>query len=144
MFDIMTRRRLTLCCAVAPIAALVACATTKATASLPAGAVAALAPSGRLRACINLGNPILANRDAAGVVSGVSVAASISAGAEHSCASLANGTAKCWGYNSFGQLGNGTATSSSDPVVVSGLAGAVMIAAGGSQSCALSAAGTMK
>jgi len=73
MFDIMTRRRLTLCCAVAPIAALVACATTKATASLPAGAVAALAPSGRLRACINLGNPILANRDSAGVVSGVSV-----------------------------------------------------------------------
>jgi polar amino acid transport system substrate-binding protein len=72
MFDIMTRRRLTLCCAMAPIAALAACATT-APASLPAGAAAALAPSGRLRACINLGNPILANRDSAGGVSGVSV-----------------------------------------------------------------------
>ena len=44
-------------------------------ASRPSAAtVAALAPTGRLRACINLGNPILANRDAAtGQVSGVSV-----------------------------------------------------------------------
>jgi len=41
---------------------------------LSAATVAALAPTGRLRACINLGNPILANRDAAtGQVSGVSV-----------------------------------------------------------------------
>lgn len=39
-----------------------------------AATAAALAPTGRLRACINLGNPILANRDAAtGQVSGVSV-----------------------------------------------------------------------
>ena len=66
----MTRRRLALCCAFAPMATLAACTTTT---SLPTGAAAALAPSGRLRACINLGNPILANRDSAGVVSGVSV-----------------------------------------------------------------------
>jgi polar amino acid transport system substrate-binding protein len=43
-------------------------------ASVPAAVVAAFAPTGRLRASINLGNPILANRDAAsGEVSGVSV-----------------------------------------------------------------------
>jgi polar amino acid transport system substrate-binding protein len=41
--------------------------------TLPPGAAAALAPRGRLRACINLGNPILAKRDGAGVLSGVSV-----------------------------------------------------------------------
>ncbi len=42
--------------------------------SVPAAVVAALAPSGRLRACINLGNPILAQRDAgSGAVTGVSV-----------------------------------------------------------------------
>ncbi len=35
--------------------------------------LAALAPSGRLRACINLGNPILARRGAGGDVAGVSV-----------------------------------------------------------------------
>ena len=33
----------------------------------------ALTPTGRLRASINLGNPILANRDAAGLPVGVSI-----------------------------------------------------------------------
>lgn len=40
--------------------------------NLPAGAAAALAPTGKLRASINLGNPILARRDGEGVA-GVSV-----------------------------------------------------------------------
>jgi len=48
------------------------CATPPAAPVARAGA--ALAPTGRLRASINLGNPVLARRDAAtGVVSGVSV-----------------------------------------------------------------------
>ena len=51
-----------------------ACASSPAPGALPAGSAAALAPTGTLRACINLGNPILARKDAAtGVVSGVSV-----------------------------------------------------------------------
>jgi len=70
----MTRRRLVLCGAAAPVAALAACTTTPvAVPALPADAAALLAPRGRLRACINLGNPILANRDGAGAVRGVSV-----------------------------------------------------------------------
>jgi polar amino acid transport system substrate-binding protein len=76
MTDMLTRRRLALGAALSPIAMLAAsCSTThtSAAAPLPAGATAALAPRGRLRACINLGNPILANRDSAGTVSGVSV-----------------------------------------------------------------------
>jgi polar amino acid transport system substrate-binding protein len=39
----------------------------------PEAAVADLAPSGRLRAAINLGNPVLASRDASGQPQGVSV-----------------------------------------------------------------------
>jgi polar amino acid transport system substrate-binding protein len=39
----------------------------------PSAAVADLAPTGKLRAVINLGNPILANKDAAGQPIGVSV-----------------------------------------------------------------------
>jgi polar amino acid transport system substrate-binding protein len=51
-----------------------ACASGPSGAALPAGSAAALAPTGKLRACINLGNPILARRDAtSGAVSGVSV-----------------------------------------------------------------------
>jgi polar amino acid transport system substrate-binding protein len=43
-------------------------------ASVPAAVIAAFAPTGRLRVSINLGNPILANRNAAsGEVTGVSV-----------------------------------------------------------------------
>jgi polar amino acid transport system substrate-binding protein len=84
MSNTLSRRRFVACggvplMALVPLMPLGACssgpsaAASPAAASLPAGAAAALAPEGRLRACINLGNPILANRDAAGTVSGVSV-----------------------------------------------------------------------
>jgi polar amino acid transport system substrate-binding protein len=41
--------------------------------TLPASIVQAFAPQGRLRASINLGNPVLAGRDAGGAPSGVTV-----------------------------------------------------------------------
>lgn len=40
---------------------------------MPSAVATALAPSGRLRAAINLGNPVLAGRDAAGQPAGISV-----------------------------------------------------------------------
>jgi alpha-tubulin suppressor-like RCC1 family protein len=38
----------------------------------------------------------------------------ISAGANHTCAILDNNTLKCWGYNGYGQLGQGTGTTRGD------------------------------
>ena len=70
MSTLVTRRRFALGTGLTPLLALCGCATAAAT---PSAATAALAPGGRLRASINLGNPILASRDAAGAVTGVSV-----------------------------------------------------------------------
>lgn len=41
----------------------------------------------------------------------------ISAGLGFTCASLSNGTLVCWGYNAYGQLGDGTTTDSAAPVL---------------------------
>lgn len=70
-------------------------------------------------------------------VSGLSTVTAIAAGSEHSLALKADGTAWAFGWNLFGQLGNGTTSDSSTPVQVSGLNGATGIAAGGHHSVAL-------
>jgi alpha-tubulin suppressor-like RCC1 family protein len=68
--------------------------------------------------------------------------AAVTAGPFHSCALTDAGGVKCWGRNSSGQLGDGTAHERLAPVDVAGLdAGARAVAVGGSHSCALTAAG---
>jgi alpha-tubulin suppressor-like RCC1 family protein len=55
------------------------------------------------------------------------------------CAVLANGTAKCWGYNSTGQVGDGTTTllPRTTPTSVAGLGTVVALTTGGGHACAL-------
>jgi alpha-tubulin suppressor-like RCC1 family protein len=71
-------------------------------------------------------------------VTGISTAVDLYLGYGHACAVLADGTVKCWGSNSYGQLGNGTTTDSSTPVTVSGITDAAAIGHGdGNYSCAV-------
>ena len=73
-------------------------------------------------------------------------AATLAAGANHTCAVTAVGGVRCWGDNSSGQLGAPTPQPySAAPVQVTGLtSGVVAIAAGQSHPCALLTGGGLK
>jgi alpha-tubulin suppressor-like RCC1 family protein len=77
--------------------------------------------------------------DVVSLTSGVS---KISAGVNHTCAVTTTGAAKCWGYNTYGQLGDGSYSSRAVPGLVSGLSsGVATIAAGRTSSCAITTGG---
>jgi hypothetical protein len=54
---------------------------------------------------------------------------------------MTGGSALCWGYNDYGQLGDGTTTSRSAPTPVSGLASGTAAIAAGGDTCAITTAG---
>jgi len=77
-------------------------------------------------------------------VVGLTDAVQLASGLSHSCAVRRGGTVVCWGFNFFGQLGDGTTQRSSSPVAVVGVTDAVAAAAGTSFTCALLGGGTVK
>lgn len=67
---------------------------------------------------------------------------SISTSDTTTCA-VRGGYVKCWGNNSYGQLGNGSTTSSLTPVLVSGLANITKVDTNGVKTCALTSTGSL-
>lgn len=78
-------------------------------------------------------------------VIGISSAIAVAAGANHTCALLANGTVRCWGTNADGQLGLGQGTASAlAPTAIAGLNGVTALSAGTAHTCARISNGTMR
>jgi alpha-tubulin suppressor-like RCC1 family protein len=90
-----------------------------------------------------LGDGTTTNRWTPTPVTGLGgIVAAVTAGRHHTCALTTGGGVVCWGYNSDGQLGDGTTTQRLTPTPVSGLgSGIAAIGAGAYHTCALTTAG---
>ena len=86
-----------------------------------------------------VGDGTMINRSTPASVTGLSGVVEIAtgAGADHTCARLSSGAVDCWGWNVYGQIGDGTTTTRSSPTPVSGLAGVTHLGLGGFHNCAV-------
>jgi len=92
-----------------------------------------------------LGDGTTANRLTPTAVTGLdSDVTAITAGHNHTCALLATDAVHCWGYNGYGQLGDGTTANRLTPTAVTGLdIGVTAISASRFHTCALLATGAL-
>ncbi|MGD9732695.1 MAG: hypothetical protein AB7U45_10985 [Desulfamplus sp.] len=92
-----------------------------------------------------LGNGTADNSTTPVQVAGLTGISAVDAAANgyHTAALKNDGTVWTWGYNGYGQLGNGTAENSTNPVQVEGLTGVSAVAAGGWHTAALKTDGTV-
>ncbi len=80
--------------------------------------------------------------DVAGLTNGV---IAVSSGAGHTCAVTNESSLKCWGFNLYGQLGDGTNVDRTTPVDVAGLTSRLAsVSLGGSHTCSVSISGRLK
>jgi alpha-tubulin suppressor-like RCC1 family protein len=88
-----------------------------------------------------------ANQSTPTKVTAISDAIAINRGSEWACALIDDGTIYCWGYNSVGQIGDGTTTSRSSPTQVTGITTAVALSTANTYSthnCAILEDGSMQ
>jgi alpha-tubulin suppressor-like RCC1 family protein len=89
-----------------------------------------------------LGNGTTINSPTPVAVSGGGMFTTVSAGSQHTCDTLVNtGLQYCWGDNTFGQLGNGTTTSTTTPVAIVNSPPLRRVSAGTSHTCGVYAPG---
>lgn len=68
----------------------------------------------------------------------------IAAGATHACAILSNGSVKCWGDNSNGQMGDGSTVNKNAPIEIKSLPPVNSIVLGAGHTCALTQSNTVQ
>ena len=91
-----------------------------------------------------LGEGTTTNRYVPTQVSGLETGVvAVSAGWYHTCAVTEAGLLWCWGWNEYGQLGEGTTSSRYLPAQVTDLAGVVAVSAGAVHTCAVTEAGLL-
>ena len=77
------------------------------------------------------------------LVAGLPALVSITSKFDHTCGLTAAGEAWCWGVNTFGQLGDGSADARNAPVKVAGSVRFTSVSVGAQTSCGLGTDGTM-
>jgi alpha-tubulin suppressor-like RCC1 family protein len=83
------------------------------------------------------------SRSTPGPVPAIQGATEITAGWRHACARLTSGVLRCWGQNTFGQIGDGTTTARATPVPVNVAGTFARVAAGRMHTCGVRGDGTM-
>jgi alpha-tubulin suppressor-like RCC1 family protein len=62
--------------------------------------------------------------------------ADVALGVGFSCVRLNDATLRCWGYNRYNEVGNGSTSDAHSPVAVAGVSAAVELSAGDYHACA--------
>ncbi len=85
-----------------------------------------------------LGNGVSISSNTPVQVNGILGITQLTHNAFHTCGvKSSDGTVWCWGFNQYGQIGNGTTTNSDTPVQVSGLLGMTQVSSGTFHSCSV-------
>jgi alpha-tubulin suppressor-like RCC1 family protein len=88
-------------------------------------------------ALIKDGIPVAFNGGRFKMISNINRAVDVDSGLGHTCVLLSDGTVKCWGSNSYGQLGINSTLSSLTPKPVLNLSDAWQLAVGKNHVCVL-------